>query len=1198
MSTRRILFFGILSGLVSLPGLMYAGVEDDQIAVLSSGAAAPKIWSACQILRRKGTAKSVPALAALLGRERLSQAACHALEAIPGPEAGAALRTALAATEGPLRAGLVDSLGWRRDRQAVPLIIPLLQDSDPDVAGIAATALGRIGGENARSALVAARKRVVPKARLHLWEALLVCAERLRGAGKPADAIRICALLMTPDKPAQVRAAAWRGTVLADEAERPRLMVAALSGADVTLRTAAVGLLRSLNDTRVLRACARNWNDLPPLSQLAVVDTHIQLGGEGLAVVMKATRSQNLGVRIAAWQGLGRLNEVPATADLAKAAAHGDGAERDAARDALLRLHGPDVRHALFAALSSSDSGVRVELLRVIGRRGEPGATQVLLDQVRSEDEAVRQASLQALGSQPATDALGPLLALWSGLKSKPERNAWKKAVARVCAAGPDPNRSEGIIIAAMRDPQADFRTALLPALCRLGSARALATVQAATDDADTGLSTEAVRVLAQWPTIDAAPVLLAIARTQGDLTRHALALRGYVAVTRFEKDPARLLHFLREGMKAAARVEEKRLVIGRMGGIFTPEALTAVQGYLGDDELVDEASAAAVAIARALAGQYPDMAQHAADKVLATCRNEAIRNRALLLRAKPRSGPFIRHWLVCGPYSRPGVFGAEAVFTIPFGPEKAGKQVRWRAVPPNDMVNLSAYFPGKVNCVAYLKCRIASPRECEALLLMASDDGIKAWLNGAVVHSNNIDRGAVIDQDVAVVRLREGANELLLKVTQGAGGWAACARLVQINGEPFNDLTISTGDGGTVPVLAVPAAAPPKPLAKPAVPSELPPRDAFRRICLSDKFYAEGATCADINRDGALDVVAGPFWFGGPDFSERHAYRATKAFDPKGYSDNFLTFAADLNADGWVDIFCVPFPGEAGYWYENPKGKATVWTQHLAYPMIGNESPAWGDITGDGRPELIFCIDGYLGYSVPKRDKPGEPWGFTAISGHEKRYQRFTHGLGFGDINGDGRADVLEADGWYEQPAHFEPGTPWAFHRQRFAEAAAQMLVADVDGDGLADVITAWHCHHYGLLWYRQVRGATGTIEWRRKVILPPVPDIASTALRISQLHAQALVDMNGDGVKDILTGKRYWAHGPTGDVEPGAPAVLLWFEIKRGKNGNVSFVPHLIDDDSGVGTQVVAADLNGDKRPDVMVANKKGIFVHLSAK
>ena len=144
--------------------------------------------------------------------------------------------------------------------------------------------------------------------------------------------------------------------------------------------------------------------------------------------------------------------------------------------------------------------------------------------------------------------------------------------------------------------------------------------------------------------------------------------------------------------------------------------------------------------------------------------------------------------------------------------------------------------------------------------------------------------------------------------------------------------------------------------------------------------------------------------------------------------------------------------------------------------------------------------------------------------------------------------------------------------------------------------MVTAWHCHLYGLVWHRQIRDEAGTISFQQHVILPSEPDLNSDDLRISQLHAFDLADINGDGLLDVVTGKRFWAHGPNGDKEPNAPAVVYWFELHRDGDGGVKFIPHQIDDDSGVGTQVAAGDLNGDKVPDVIVGNKKGSFVFLS--
>jgi len=372
-------------------------------------------------------------------------------------------------------------------------------------------------------------------------------------------------------------------------------------------------------------------------------------------------------------------------------------------------------------------------------------------------------------------------------------------------------------------------------------------------------------------------------------------------------------------------------------------------------------------------------------------------------------------------------------------------------------------------------------------------------------------------------------------------------------------------------------------------------PAKPYKKLHLTETFYCEGAYYADFDRDGNMDIVSGPYWYAGPDFKQSHEVREPKKFDPHGYSDDFLTYTGDFNGDGWTDILYVPWPGKDGSWYENPKGKEGHWTEHFALKNVGNESPVWGDVDGDGRPDLAFNIDGFLGYGTWDPAKPNEPWTFHPVS-TKGGYQRYTHGIGIGDINGDGRTDILESACWWEQPAEPKPGEPWIRHNYKFAAAASQILVVDVDGDGLNDVVNSWHCHEYGLVWHKQVRAADGKITFQKHDILSPTPDLNSNDLRISQLHAFDLVDMNGDGIQDILTGKRFWSHGPKGDKEPGAPAVVYWFEIQRGTGGKVNFVPHQIDDDSGVGTQVAAADLNKDERPDVIVGNKKGTFVHLS--
>src|SRR5689334_5280576 len=185
---HRVLAAGLL---ILAAHTLRAAEEQDLIATLQSNAGAPDKWAACQRLRLIGSAKSVPALASLLTDERASQAARHALEALPYPEAGAALRDALGKTSGALKAGVIDSLGWRGESESVPMLKTLLADADPMMAGAAAGALGRIGGQDAVKALTGARDSAPASVRPAVYESLLKCAERLVARNESAAAAAI-----------------------------------------------------------------------------------------------------------------------------------------------------------------------------------------------------------------------------------------------------------------------------------------------------------------------------------------------------------------------------------------------------------------------------------------------------------------------------------------------------------------------------------------------------------------------------------------------------------------------------------------------------------------------------------------------------------------------------------------------------------------------------------------------------------------------------------------------------------------------------------------------------------------------------------------------------------------------------------------------------------------------------------------------
>jgi len=357
-----------------------------------------------------------------------------------------------------------------------------------------------------------------------------------------------------------------------------------------------------------------------------------------------------------------------------------------------------------------------------------------------------------------------------------------------------------------------------------------------------------------------------------------------------------------------------------------------------------------------------------------------------------------------------------------------------------------------------------------------------------------------------------------------------------------------------------------------------------FEKVTLSELFFAEGANYGDFNKDGKMDVVVGPFWYEGPDFKTKHeVYQPTTPFPKESYSHNFFTFVYDFNGDGYPDVLVYGMPSEPAVWYENPKGKDGAWAKHKIFDCVDNESPDFGDINGDGKPEIICTFQGQLGWAEADWTDAAKPWKFKAVSPKGK-FHKYSHGLGWGDINGDGKMDYLEGEekAWWEQQA--DPAALWVKHPQDLG-SGAQMLVYDVNGDLSA--------HGYGLAWFEQVK-ENNQITFKKHMIMGQKPEENKYGVKFSQPHALALVDMDGDGVKDFVVGKRHWAHGSHGDPEPTAPAVLYWFRTVRSKDG-VEFVPYLIDNDSGVGTQVVVGDVNGDGLPDVVVGNKRGCFVFI---
>ncbi len=369
---------------------------------------------------------------------------------------------------------------------------------------------------------------------------------------------------------------------------------------------------------------------------------------------------------------------------------------------------------------------------------------------------------------------------------------------------------------------------------------------------------------------------------------------------------------------------------------------------------------------------------------------------------------------------------------------------------------------------------------------------------------------------------------------------------------------------------------------------AEEPVKIAFEKTQLDTVFRSEGVAAGDFNQAGKLDIAAGMVWYEAPDWKMHSIVEKTPEYNPMGYSNSFCTFAEDLNGDGWTDIIVVDFPGTPTWWFENSQGKEGPWKRHTLTPVTNNESPQMIDFDGDGKLELLAAVaPDPKQPDAPQRrmawlsrgEKPEDAWHVHAISAAgAPGTTKYAHGLGFGDVNGDGRNDILTAEGWWEAPETLSDDE-WPFHPVDFGGKTAHIYAYDFDGDGDSDVLSS-SAHAFGIWWTENL----GDGNWKRHEI----------DTSFSQTHSLCLADINGDGLMDFVTGKRWWAHGPKGDPGSDGPAVMHWFELRRTAKGP-EWVSHQFDHDSGIGTQFEVRDMNGDGLLDVITSNKKGVHLFL---
>lgn len=611
------------------------------IQILNSGAGAMEKEDALRSLARVGGPEAIPVLASLLGHENLATLALAALEAMPDPAAGAALRQALTTLKGRNLAGVIDSLGKRRDTLAESALQPLLTDPDDDVATAAAAALGKMGNEQTAAALVTAMGNAPKLRKAALADACLNCADNLAAQKKLAQALPIYERLRQADLPERIRRPAALSLIQGRGEAAIPLVAECLASTEWDQVELGLQGSRIVPGPEMTRALLGALAKAPAATQCLIVRA---LGdrqdGQILPAMTAAATQGEPSVRVEALRVIGRQGDAAQAPFLFKLAADPQPDVAAAARTVLTEIPGRAMDEAVVAGLGAATPGERLLALQVAAKRRISSANPALLKLAADPDRKVRLAALRMLSDVGGRAEAQALLARMMKPENAADLGALEAALRTLGTRRGEPQKCTAELLGALAGAAGPQRGAVLRLLAATATPEGLRALREAVNDPDATVREAAFRTLCEWPAADAAEGLLAMAKAATDPTRRILALRGALRLAGLkEVAPARKLALIVEAVPLAKSEDEKKMLLGLMQGVFNPRVLTLAAGYLDDPATKEEAAQAAVTIAERLSAppRTPQKARPAVDKavrdamskVLGANPNEELRQRA-----------------------------------------------------------------------------------------------------------------------------------------------------------------------------------------------------------------------------------------------------------------------------------------------------------------------------------------------------------------------------------------------------------------------------------------------------------------------------------------------------------------------------------------------------------------------------------------
>jgi HEAT repeat protein len=601
--------------------------EKELLALLRSDAPKADKAVACKNLAVYGSSEAVPELARLLSDEQLASWARISLEAIPGSAADEALRKALDSLQGNLLVGTINSIGVRRDSYAADALIARLKDADAEVASAAAVALGKIGNDPAATALRKSLTTTQGKVRSSVAEGLVLCAERFMAAGRANDAIQIYDEVRKAEVPKQRVLEATRGAILARKQDGIALLLEQLRSPDKAFFQLGLGTAREITDRKLDQALAGELsNSSPPRAAQIIVAMADRKETVVLSAVLDAAGRGPKEVRLAAINALGRVGDASCLSPLMSVVSESDPELAQAAKAALAELPGDKVNQEIVSRLSKAEGKLYPVLIALVGER-RIAAVPALVKALDNSDKTVRTATLAALGETVSPKELTVLVKQVVTPKNDDDTTAAQQALKTAAVRMPDREVCAAELASALDTAPSATKGALLDILAAVGGTKALAAVGAAAKSPDPELQDISSRLLGEWMTIDAAPVLLDLTKTAPGDKYQARALRGYIRIARqFVMPDDQRLDMINSALAACRQPADKKLVLEVLKRYPSQATLELAVKLMQVSELKDDATQTALAIAQKVGNKVDGVQKLLADAGLGKVKVEIVK--------------------------------------------------------------------------------------------------------------------------------------------------------------------------------------------------------------------------------------------------------------------------------------------------------------------------------------------------------------------------------------------------------------------------------------------------------------------------------------------------------------------------------------------------------------------------------------------